>query len=240
MKKSFISLLFDFIEANGKKILDQPDRFKSLFLDFSQNEFRAEAQIFCQFLASKQAQELKNNDDVETNFLKGIAERFQQAYLFDKSTCEKVVSAYAFFLGLIDERHIEQIGSIEGKTMQVEQQVPQKLVSEDKTWNGQPIKISKRKILIISAVLVLALSFYYFGREYPSFKREISYSDFINLVERNEIISVTININNTRERSRRLELEGKNQTKFITYIPYLYTDLLTMLKEKGILIHWKN
>ena len=104
MKKTFVSLLIDFIDANGKKILDQPDRFKSLFLDFSQNEYRAETQIFSQFLASNQAKELKNSDDVDTDFLKGVAERFQQTYLFDKNSCEMVIASCAFSLGLIDKK----------------------------------------------------------------------------------------------------------------------------------------
>jgi hypothetical protein len=107
MEKSFISLLTEFFTANDKKILDQPERFKSLFLDFSKNEFRAEAQIFNQFLASKQAQELKNSEDTDTVFLKAITERFHKAYLFDKSTCEMVVLAYAWFLGLIDKKIFE-------------------------------------------------------------------------------------------------------------------------------------
>ena len=55
MEKTFISFLTEFIDSNGKKILEQPERFKALFLDSSQNECRAETQIFSQFLASKQA-----------------------------------------------------------------------------------------------------------------------------------------------------------------------------------------
>ena len=220
MIKPFISLVSDFIDTNGKKILDQPDRFKSLFLDFSQNEYRAEALIFSQFLASKQVQELKNSDDVDTNVLRGISERFQQTYLFDKSACEEVVSTYAFFLGLVDERPIEQIVRDKDKTQ---------------VLNGQPITISKWKIMIITVVLVLALSFYFFGREYP-YKQEISYSDFINLVVRNEVISVTIYDNNMLEGKRRLGSEGKDQIEFKTHIPIQNTELLPMLKEKGVIV----
>jgi len=107
MHKTFISALTEFIDANGKKILDQPDRFKSLFLDFSQNEYRAEAQIFSQFLASNQARELKNSEDVDAAFLKAVSQRFEKAHLFNKDICELVVLAYAWFLGLIDKRTFE-------------------------------------------------------------------------------------------------------------------------------------
>ena len=62
MEKTFDTLLTEFIDANGAKVLDNPDRFRSLFLDFSQNECRAEAQIFSQFLASPQANELRNSE----------------------------------------------------------------------------------------------------------------------------------------------------------------------------------
>ncbi|MCL2720593.1 MAG: SUMF1/EgtB/PvdO family nonheme iron enzyme [Treponema sp.] len=104
MKKAFITLLTEFVEDNGRKILENPDRFKSLFLDFSQNQFKAEVQIFCQFLASPQAQEIKQSDDVDTLFLNGVAERFHQAYLFDKNTCELIVKAFAMSMGLIDKK----------------------------------------------------------------------------------------------------------------------------------------
>ena len=107
MERPFVSLLTDFFNANGKKLLDQPDRFRSLFLDFTQNEYRAEAQIFSQFLASKQAQELKNNEDVDALVMKGIAERFQKTFLFERGICESVVMAYAFLLGLIDKSTFE-------------------------------------------------------------------------------------------------------------------------------------
>ena len=81
-----------FIDTNGKRILDQSDRFRSLFLDFSQNNYRAEAQIFSRFLASPQAQELKNSEDADPAMLRAITERF---YRFDKGKCEMVVMAYA-------------------------------------------------------------------------------------------------------------------------------------------------
>ena len=100
MAKTFDTLLTEFIAANDKKILDNPDRFKSLFLDFSQNQCRAEAMVFSQFLASPQAAELKNTDYADSTVLKNSAERFHQAYLFDKNTCELVVTAYAQVLGL--------------------------------------------------------------------------------------------------------------------------------------------
>ena len=115
MNKPFIALLTDFVDANGKKILDQPDRFKSLFLDFSQNQYRAEVQIFSQFLASKQAQELKNADDVDTPFLKGIVDRFYQTHFFDKDKCTLLVMAYAWFLGLIDKKTFEAWVGGDGK-----------------------------------------------------------------------------------------------------------------------------
>jgi hypothetical protein len=103
MEKTFLSLLRDFIEENGRKILDQPEQFRALFLDFSQNEFRAEAQIFSQFLDSKQAAELRNSDDVDLVFLRISADRFQQDHLFDKGVCNMVVFAYARFRGLISQ-----------------------------------------------------------------------------------------------------------------------------------------
>ena len=103
MEKPFISLLIDFCLVNGQKILEQPDRFKSLFLDFSHNQYRAETQIFSQFIASKYAQQLKNSDNIDIPIIKTISERFYQDYLFDKAICEKTVEAYAFFLGAIDK-----------------------------------------------------------------------------------------------------------------------------------------
>ena len=85
MPKSFTSLLTEFLTANDKKILDNPDRFKSLFLDFSQNECRAEAMVFSQFLASPQAKELKNSEYADAFQMKGIAERFHQATFIEKT-----------------------------------------------------------------------------------------------------------------------------------------------------------
>jgi predicted nucleic acid binding AN1-type Zn finger protein len=107
MKQPFITLLNEFIETNNKKVLEQPQRFMSLFLDYTQNEYRAETQIFSQFLSSKYAQEIKSNNDVDIPFLKGLSERFYQTYKFDKNICELVVLAYARFLGLIDKRTCE-------------------------------------------------------------------------------------------------------------------------------------
>ena len=104
MAKTFVTLLTEFIAANDKKILDNPDRFKSLFLDFSQNQCRTEAMIFSQFLASPQAAELKNTDYADSAVLKNQAERFNQAYMFEKSICELMVNAYAQVLGLDEKK----------------------------------------------------------------------------------------------------------------------------------------
>jgi hypothetical protein len=103
MKKPFVSLLNEFIESNNKKILENPNRFMSLFLDYTQNEYRAETQIFSQFLSSKHTLEINNNDYVDVDFLKTVAERFYQSYKFDKNICELVVFAYARFMGIIDK-----------------------------------------------------------------------------------------------------------------------------------------
>jgi formylglycine-generating enzyme required for sulfatase activity len=106
MGKSFVSLLDDFFDQNDKKLLDQPERFKSLFLDFSQNERRAEALIFTQLLASKEAAEIKAGEDIDTAALQSIANRFYQTYLFDKDVCRTSVFAYACFKGLIGKEDL--------------------------------------------------------------------------------------------------------------------------------------
>jgi hypothetical protein len=106
MKKTFITLLNEFIETNNKKVLEQPQRFMSLFLDYTQNEYRAETQVFSKFIASKQAQELKNNN-IDAVFIKTVAERFQKDTLFEMGICKMVVFAYARFMGLIDQRTLE-------------------------------------------------------------------------------------------------------------------------------------
>jgi hypothetical protein len=107
MKRTFIALLNDFIETNNKKVLEQPQRFMSLFLDYTQNEYRAETQIFSHFLSSKYAQELKGNNDVDIPFLKSLSERYQKNCLSDKKICDMAVFSYARFLGLIDQRALE-------------------------------------------------------------------------------------------------------------------------------------
>jgi hypothetical protein len=104
MKKDFITLLNELIEYNGKKILEQSDRFLGTFLDFTQNEYRAEAQVFSQFLASKQAQEIKASDDIDAVFLKAIADRFHQVSLIDTRYCELIVNTYASVLGLNEKK----------------------------------------------------------------------------------------------------------------------------------------
>ena len=164
MKKPFISLLSDFVDTNGKKILDQPDRFKSLFLDFSQNEYRAEALIFNQFLASKQAQELKNSEGVDKDFLKGIAERFYQTYFFDRSKCEQVVMAYAFFLGLIDKKTFST--GIDGNYANIATKTEQTTTSKTGSENATQNLILEKKlksidfIISIGALFLLLLGFF--------------------------------------------------------------------------------
>ena len=74
MKKTFVTLLNEFIDVNGKRVFENPNRFIALFLDYTQNEYRAETQVFSKFIASKQALELKSNNDVDNFFLKSIAE----------------------------------------------------------------------------------------------------------------------------------------------------------------------
>ena len=147
MNKPFIALLTDFIDVNGKKILDQPDRFKSLFLDFTQNQYRAEVQIFSQFLASKQAQELKNADDVDASFLKALSGRFHQDYLFDKSACELTVKAYAWFLGLIDKKTFEVWVGGDVKPEAVEEQQEQPISAP--LMQDHPINTSTRFLGLI-------------------------------------------------------------------------------------------
>jgi hypothetical protein len=101
MEKPFVSVLEAFLEQNGKKILDQPERCKALFLDFSQNTYRAEMLIFYQFLLSAQAHEVRNLEGADAADLRAIAARFQRAYLFDRETCNTLVFAYACFKGII-------------------------------------------------------------------------------------------------------------------------------------------
>ena len=79
-----------------------------MFLDFSQNEYRAETQIFSHFLASPQVKELQNDDNSDTSFIRTIAERFHHTYLYDKNTCENIVLAYAWLTELIDKETFEK------------------------------------------------------------------------------------------------------------------------------------
>jgi hypothetical protein len=65
MEQSFIAALDEFLAANGKNILEKPERLRALFLDFFQGKYRAETQIFSRFLASREAMELRNSDDVD-------------------------------------------------------------------------------------------------------------------------------------------------------------------------------
>jgi hypothetical protein len=101
MEKPFTAVLEEFLEQNGKKILDQPERCKALLLDFSQNAYRAETQIFYQLLLSPQSKEVQNLEEADAADLRAIAARFQRTYLFEKEICSTLVFAYAYFKGII-------------------------------------------------------------------------------------------------------------------------------------------
>jgi len=119
MEKSFDSLLTAFIGANGREILDNPDRFKSVFLDYSRNEHNAELKIFKQLLDSNFAREIKTHENVDTLFLSSVAERFHQTFLFDKKVCELMVFAYARSLGLTKNNPFENKNSAADKAREL-------------------------------------------------------------------------------------------------------------------------
>jgi hypothetical protein len=149
MKKDFITLLDELIEYNGKKILEQPDRFLGTFLDFTQNEYRAEAQVFSQFLASKQAKEIKASDDVDVAFLGAIAERFHQASLIDKGYCELIVNAYANVLGLNEKKPKSKSEAVETPT--------EKAVNTPEVKASKPLlKNTKFRLIAIVGIVVIA------------------------------------------------------------------------------------
>ncbi|MCL2720586.1 MAG: formylglycine-generating enzyme family protein [Treponema sp.] len=158
MQKTFISLLTEFVEDNGGKILENPDRFKSLFLDFTQNQYKAEIQIFCQFLASPQAQEIKQSDDVDELFLKGVADRFNKTYLIEKNICEQITFAYAQFLGLVGKKGFE--AGLKGETAKAKEKKV-KQPAEDK----HALKFSKKnkKIILIAVAIIAVISLSIFG-----------------------------------------------------------------------------
>ena len=110
MEEAFISTLdkfAEFIHSNGKEILGQPDRFKSVFLDLSQNQYRAQAKVFSQFLASKYAHDMRNGNAIDTAMLRATANYFHEDSLIDKNACEMVVAACAWLMGLIDKKDFE-------------------------------------------------------------------------------------------------------------------------------------
>ena len=107
MEEAFISTLekfAEFVHSNGKEILGQPDRFKSVFLDLSQNQYRAQANVFSQFLASKYAHDMRNGSAIDTAMLRVTAKNFHEDTLIDKNACEMVVAACAWLMGLIDKK----------------------------------------------------------------------------------------------------------------------------------------
>jgi len=107
MDKTFISLLSDFIEKYGKDIMDHPDKFRALVLDFTKNDYKAETMVFCQFLSSNQITDFKNRVINEVSELNNIADRFHQSYLFDKNICETTILAYAYFQGIISNETMQ-------------------------------------------------------------------------------------------------------------------------------------
>jgi len=107
MEKSFINLLIDFFHQYDKSILEQPDKFKALLLDFTKNGYKAEVRIFYQFLSYEQIIENKHRAINDVSELIVIAERFHKNTLYDKKTCETIVLAYAFFMGFISSEAFE-------------------------------------------------------------------------------------------------------------------------------------
>jgi hypothetical protein len=161
MKKLFVTFLNELIEYNGKKILEQPDRFLGTFLDFTQNEYRAEAQVFSQFLASKQAQEIKASDDIDAVFLKAIADRFHQVSLIDKSYCELIVNAYAEVLGL-NVRKLEPQSEAVEKPVENAGNTPEAVeIPVEKTANASEVKdfkpLPKKTKSWLVAVIILGI-----------------------------------------------------------------------------------
>ncbi|MCL2720589.1 MAG: formylglycine-generating enzyme family protein [Treponema sp.] len=166
MQKTFISLIIEFVEENGRKILENPDRFKSLFLDFSQNQYKAEVQIFCQFLASPQAQEIRQSSDVDELFLKGVADRFHQAYLFKEDICKQIIFAYVQFLGLVDKKVFEAglKGEVAKPKIKIDKQKDKKKkekVIEDKIVSNFSKK--NKKIILIAVAIIAVIGFSIFG-----------------------------------------------------------------------------
>ena len=108
--KTLVDVLSDvtvYIAANGIKILEEPARFKSLFMDFAKNEYRVEARIISEFLDSREARILRTSNSVDTAMLRSMADRFQGDTRYEKSACEMAVCACAWFTGLIDKKAFE-------------------------------------------------------------------------------------------------------------------------------------
>ena len=110
--KTLLSLLTDLAayiakdNVRGKGILEEPNRFKSLFLDFSQGQYKAEANVFGAFLGSVHAQKVKDSKGDAAN-LRAVARYFHEDTLIDKGVCEMVVTASAWLMGLIGKEAFE-------------------------------------------------------------------------------------------------------------------------------------
>jgi hypothetical protein len=139
LDKSYISLLNDFKGTYGKEIFDKPDQFRTLFLDFSKNEYKAEVLVFCQFLSSTQIKEI--NYALE---LHSIAKRFKQTYLFDKKVCEITVFAYAYLKSFISKETFNaEISEKNTNTNETETSSPVDIVQKSSAFAA--IKITENK-----------------------------------------------------------------------------------------------
>jgi len=109
--KAFIDLLSELaahITANGKGILEDGSRFRSLFMDFSGNQYRAEAKIISEFL-SAEAMTMKTSDSIDAAMLRDMARRFSNDSLYAPGACEMAAAASAWLLGLIDRKIYEEV-----------------------------------------------------------------------------------------------------------------------------------
>jgi len=99
--------------ANGRVIMEEPERFRAKFMDISGGRFRPEAKVISEFIVSEEAMTMKISGAVDAAALRDIAEHFHNNTLYEKDKCEMAAAASAWLIGLIDRKTFETVLGVE-------------------------------------------------------------------------------------------------------------------------------